>query len=586
MAYTAKKVGTNYEIYQDGNRISTGSASSLVNYGLSESNLGGSAPAPAPAPAPTPTTPTVTAPTTQPTQQATAPANLNNTEYYKWLAEQEAIRKENERKAKIVADATALKSSGAGSTQLSSYVNNLAEADRGLVTGIFGTNASVATSGQSYVVKSGDTIGAIAKQFGVPISDITGYKSGNANLIYPGETLTIGKKTTTSTPTSTTPTNNNTSIASQLDSAKTEALRIQEEIKNINSTANTDQSSTYMTIKDSMGNKVDESDSTKIIKALISSFEANNSQPTAPSLSEQFNQERAKLGVGTLETNLSSIDAEIAKLDNDFLNQGEDTTNRQTSVTQINRRKSAEQIGYERTRAELQLKRTGVVNELNQKYSVIDSIMKYAGADYDNAQQDYNTKFTQAVNLINLIKGVEDDQKTEIEAKTDNARANLQIVLNQVKGKDFNTLDAGTQADIRALEMQAGLPSGFTKFLASSVDQPVVSIGSEFTDASGNRQVPIYTKNEATGVVTAKVITLGTSSSGGETQGEKTKAEADDIASAILDFQQQIKTKGWLGINPDAYAYYKAEILKQYGASAVLKFDKAIADAGLAVDNR
>lgn len=45
---------------------------------------------------------------------------------------------------------------------------------------------------QTYVVKAGDTLSKIAKQFGVPMSSITGYKSGNPNLIRTGEKLTIG----------------------------------------------------------------------------------------------------------------------------------------------------------------------------------------------------------------------------------------------------------------------------------------------------------------------------------------------------------------------------------------------------------
>lgn len=66
---------------------------------------------------------------------------------------------------------------------------------------------------------------------------------------------------------------------------------------------------------------------------------------------------------------------------------------------------------------------------------------------------------------------------------------------------------------------------------------------------------------------------------------ESTKAQRDDdIASAILDFQEQIKNKGWAGINPQAYEYYKKEIKRLYGADAVLQFDKAIKEAKLTVD--
>lgn len=43
-----------------------------------------------------------------------------------------------------------------------------------------------------YKVKKGDTLSGIAKQYGVGIGDISGYRSGNADRIFEGETLTIG----------------------------------------------------------------------------------------------------------------------------------------------------------------------------------------------------------------------------------------------------------------------------------------------------------------------------------------------------------------------------------------------------------
>jgi GH25 family lysozyme M1 (1,4-beta-N-acetylmuramidase)/LysM repeat protein len=45
------------------------------------------------------------------------------------------------------------------------------------------------TSGRSYVVRSGETLDSIARRLGVSQSSIRGYRSGNPNLIYPGETL-------------------------------------------------------------------------------------------------------------------------------------------------------------------------------------------------------------------------------------------------------------------------------------------------------------------------------------------------------------------------------------------------------------
>ena len=50
------------------------------------------------------------------------------------------------------------------------------------------STAIVATGGR-YVVRSGDTLGGIAAYYGVSMYSIHGYRSGNPALIYPGETL-------------------------------------------------------------------------------------------------------------------------------------------------------------------------------------------------------------------------------------------------------------------------------------------------------------------------------------------------------------------------------------------------------------
>lgn len=56
---------------------------------------------------------------------------------------------------------------------------------------------------QTYTVKKGDTLSKIAGDYGVGMDKITGYKSGNPDLIYEGETINIGDKApqATGTPT-------------------------------------------------------------------------------------------------------------------------------------------------------------------------------------------------------------------------------------------------------------------------------------------------------------------------------------------------------------------------------------------------
>ena len=50
------------------------------------------------------------------------------------------------------------------------------------------------SAGIKYTVRAGDTVSGIAAAYGVPTSAISGFRSGNPNLIYPGEVLTIGGK--------------------------------------------------------------------------------------------------------------------------------------------------------------------------------------------------------------------------------------------------------------------------------------------------------------------------------------------------------------------------------------------------------
>ena len=59
---------------------------------------------------------------------------------------------------------------------------------------------SAKPSGRTYTVQAGDTLSGIAAKFGVSTSAISGYRSGNPNIIYPGERLTINGGSAASKP--------------------------------------------------------------------------------------------------------------------------------------------------------------------------------------------------------------------------------------------------------------------------------------------------------------------------------------------------------------------------------------------------
>lgn len=50
---------------------------------------------------------------------------------------------------------------------------------------------------KSHIVQKGDTLGAIAKKFGTNVDNLTGFSSGNVNLIRPGETISVKSEANT-----------------------------------------------------------------------------------------------------------------------------------------------------------------------------------------------------------------------------------------------------------------------------------------------------------------------------------------------------------------------------------------------------
>ena len=291
----------------------------------------------------------------------------------------------------------------------------------------------------------------------------------------------------------------------------------QAEIDKLNQAANTDQDNEFSIIDTAAKGKVDLSTSTGLVQQLIELLGTQKTQQeSAPSLEQKFVAEREKLGIGTLETSLAKADTDLKKLDADYASTIEEEEGRQVSMTQIRRRQSAEEVAYNRLRRDLVVERDSIANQLNQKYGVLNAMVKFAGEDYDNAQQNYQFRWNAAMQMTNLVKGIEDSAKTDQERKVDNARANVQIMFNLLKegNIDYDALDEASKLDIKNMEIQAGFPVGFTKFVSETVDEPVVHFGSEFTDASGNRIQPVYVVDKDTGNLTQKNINLGQGTTG------------------------------------------------------------------------
>lgn len=342
------------------------------------------------------------------------------------------------------------------------------------------------------------------------------------------------------------------------------AVTPKQEINQIDEEANRRQQEESSKITDEFGEQVDLTASEKLIQKLTDLLEGGEEgevEEKGPGpLEQKFVQEREKLGIGGLETELTDINAQIAQLDADFASTLEEEEARVVSVGAIRRRQSAQEIRYNRLKRDLQVQKDSLVNQLNQKYGVLETMVKFTGMDYDNAQQDYERRWNQTIQLTNLIKGIEETAKSDQERKIDNARANAQIMYNLLKegNVNYDTLDESVRLQLKNMEIQAGLPIGFSQFISENLDpeEPVISFLPAYTDVSGNRIQPVGTIDKNTGAFNIQNITLGQTEipekPGGFTELEERKLEQAGLLNAErqkqLDFLYKKKGGGGAGL--------------------------------------
>jgi len=167
-------------------------------------------------------------------------------------------------------------------------------------------------------------------------------------------------------------------------------------------------------------------------------------------------------------------------------------------------------------------------------------------------QEEINNTFQYKMQVFDSIKGfVTSSEKTRLDKleKDENRRY-------QEKRDNVNAQDQWTKVAIS--NGQSSLVSGIANLNPASptFTQDIARYQSQIVDASNQR---------------AK-------------EKENPAEKADDIASAIIDFQTQMEKRGWAGANPEAYAHYRSQLVEMYGASAALDLDKAMYDLGISVD--
>lgn len=188
-------------------------------------------------------------------------------------------------------------------------------------------------------------------------------------------------------------------------------------------------------------------------------------KPEVPSLYDDYEALRSKEGVPALEGRLNQLNKDIADTEAGLRMGMYDVEGKLKPMELIGteQRELARQ-GQEQLDTLNRSKQT-IIDELATKNAVISNMMNLTQQDYANASNSYNTAFNQNLQMLEIIKGEEADER-------DFAIANLNTVTTMLSeaGKSWGELDSSLQATISKLETKSGLPQGITEAIYDSAD--------------------------------------------------------------------------------------------------------------------
>jgi len=363
-----------------------------------------------------------------------------------------------------------------------------------------------------YTIKKGETLSAIAQQSKTDVSSLLKLNPNikDPNLIREGASLNL--------PDSPTPTPS--PVISQLTS--TPGVVTSDPIRNTENQLKLEQL------------KKDQEEEQELLRLTrrqqIQQLQGLTAPTDRPDLTGTFNKLREEQGIAGLETSLTETRKRKLELRNELTQFKNRTSGQGRTQGEVNTAVGIETDKLQEEFDRLNIEESSLVDQLNTKNSVIETIINLTGKDYENAQQEYTQKFSQTIQTLNAIKGITDADKSDEERRQDNARANLQILANQLSSGDlqFSQLDPAQQAEINRLELQAGLPKGtIARIKDNNPKADIVSTVSR-TDQGGNAFTDIVIRDKATGALKLETISRGkeripVSSGGGSTDYKFTK---------------------------------------------------------------
>ena len=252
------------------------------------------------------------------------------------------------------------------------------------------------------------------------------------------------------------------------------------------------------------------------------------SQPSKPSSADRFKQYQSQ-SLDPLENEYQTARTGLTEFENTLLNEADKIKGEPVSSTVINRKLVKLDADTANQLRQKQQEVQSVQSRLENKQKTVQMMMQYEQQDYQNAQQNYQFEYNKAFQIYSALKGEEDKTR-------DDARANLQVIQSMIKDKPnaFQEMDFSQKNYINNLELQSGLPIGFTEsFITTKPNAKILF----HTTNNGITQV-FYDDPENPGQI-GQVQTYG---GGIDTGG----IDTGEINSDILAYAQETASTGKL----------------------------------------
>jgi len=175
--------------------------------------------------------------------------------------------------------------------------------------------------------------------------------------------------------------------------------------------------------------------------------------PKIPNFADTYTALRTSYGLTDLEGQMTSLDKQIADVVAS-LNMGiRDESGKLRPMELITGRQSALRGQAQDTLDQLNAAKAALTSEYATKSNVISSIMGFTEKDYAAASDQYNNDFSHAVQMQQLLNSDRTAEQNQANVESDNARANMQVVVNAMKdsGKSWGSIDAATRTQIEVV---------------------------------------------------------------------------------------------------------------------------------------